>query len=117
MHIMPLIVNRFSYPAPGGSRTYGLLECFPHLLRRAESESALYLACHAVGYAYLANKTQSTGLLLSHRDAYGKALRALGLALHDPRLQKQDCILLAVWLLCLYEVSPVHFTFMVLSLD
>jgi hypothetical protein len=104
VHIIPLIVSQFSFPRPGGGRLYGSLECFPHLLQRAETDSVLYLACHAVGYAYLANKSQTPGTKLSHQSRYGKALYALRLALLDPELQKQDSTLLAVWLLGFYEV-------------
>jgi hypothetical protein len=107
---MPLIVSQFSFPTQGGGRVYASLECFPKLLRGAETGSVLYLTCHAVGHAYLANKTRSSSSLeLSHRDWYGKALHALRLALRDPELQKEDCVFLAVWLLCLYEVSAVYF--------
>lgn len=105
---MPLVVSQFSFPVPGGNRIYGSLECVPGLLRRAEVESVLYLACHAVSYAYLAIKMQSSSLALSHRALYGKALRALRFALLDHGSQKQDCTLLAVWLLCLYEVGHVY---------
>lgn len=105
MHIMPLIVNQFSFKLPEGGRTFGSLECFSTLLQSVETSSVLYLACHAVGYAYLANKARSSSLILSHRWRYGRAIQALRQALHNPLVQKLDGIFLAVWLLCLYEVS------------
>lgn len=104
-HIPPLVVSQFSFPVHGQRRVYGALECIPKLLKNTKSDSVLYLATQAVGYAYFANKTHSPGLIASRRTRYGRALQALRFALHDPILQKQDGTLLAVWLLCFYEVS------------
>lgn len=81
--------------------------CIPSLVRKAEKDSALHAACHAVAYAYLANKFPMSSAALSHQARYGKALQALGDAMRDPVLQKQDETLLAVWLLGLSEVSGV----------
>jgi hypothetical protein len=108
-YIIPLIVNQFSLRIPGRGRVYGSLACVSHLLKDAEADSALYLASHAVGYAYFAQKAQSSSLVKSHKSRYGRALHKLRLTLYDPVLQKQDCTLLAVWLLCFCEVSPPHF--------
>lgn len=105
IHIIPLIVSQFSFQMPGGSSSYGPLACLRDLLQCAEANSVLYMACNAVGYAYLANKSHSAAQALSHTTWYGKALGALRKDLQVPDLQKQDSILLAVWLLCFYEVS------------
>jgi hypothetical protein len=90
LHVMPLIVSQFSFPRPGGGRIYGSLECIHRLLHNVETDSTLYLAAHAVGYAYLANKMPSSSLILSHQLRCGRALQALRVSLLDPVLQKQD---------------------------
>jgi hypothetical protein len=106
MHVMPLILNKFSFPSPGGRRIHGSLEFIPTLLGQADNASVLYLACHAVSYAHLSNISRPDGgIVASHLSSYGKSLHALKLALCDRDLQKHDATLLAVWLLGLYEVG------------
>ncbi|KAH8705978.1 hypothetical protein BGW36DRAFT_422503 [Talaromyces proteolyticus] len=106
LHVIPLILSQFSSVAPGGgvSRVYSSLESAFNPLHTMESGSLLDLASHAVGSAYLANKTRSPNFKATHQRLYGKALRVLHVVLQDPKLQKQDSTLLAVWLLCLYEL-------------
>jgi hypothetical protein len=108
MHIEPLIVSQFSFAIPGHGRVYGSLECIHSLLSDAKTDSVLYLASQAVGYAYFANKTQSWDLMATRRARYGQSLQALRYALLDPVLQKQDATVLAVWLLCFYEASTLR---------
>jgi Fungal specific transcription factor domain len=106
-HVMPLTLSKFSFPRIGGSRMYGSLGCIRDLLERSETASPLFLACHTVSHAYLANKSRSSGLVSSHRSSYGKSLRVLKVVLSDPDMQRDDATLLTVWILCLYEVSSV----------
>jgi hypothetical protein len=89
---------------PGGGRFYGSLECFSVILPTVPPETLTRFACDAVGYLYFGHRTPSQDLATRHRRAYGQALHQLRLALEDPVAQKQDETLLAVWLLCLYEV-------------
>ncbi|KAL4862735.1 hypothetical protein BDV12DRAFT_39161 [Aspergillus spectabilis] len=66
----------------------------------------MQFASDLVGYACLTNKSPSPSRELSirYRRAYGQALQQLRLALEDPDSQRQDDTLLAVWLMCLYEL-------------
>jgi hypothetical protein len=104
MHIIPFILEQFSFPSARGGRIHGSLECFPVLLRKVQPGSALHLATKAVGYVYLANRAPSQDSTLAHRKVYGNGLKQLQLELEDPGLRNQDDVLMSVWLLCLYEV-------------
>ena len=109
MHIIPFIVDQFSFPSAHGSRIYASLECFPNILRKSEPGSVLQMACKAVGSIYLANRSPSNESIVSHRRMYGNALQQLQSALSNPKTRNQDDILLSVWLLCLYEVwNPIY---------
>lgn len=109
LHIVPLLVNQFSFPTAHGGRTNGSLECLPILLGNAKSDSTLSLVAHAVGYVYLANRTNSRESAIVHKSLYGRTLRSLRADLSQPSCQREDSTLLAVWLSCLYEVSvPLH---------
>jgi len=105
LHIVPLLVNQFSFPTAHGGRTNGSLECLPILLDNAKAESTLYLVAHAVGYVYLANRTNSHDSAIVHKSLYGRTLRSLRADLSHPSRQREDSTLLAVWFSCLYEVS------------
>ncbi|KAL3444311.1 hypothetical protein BJX65DRAFT_311089 [Aspergillus insuetus] len=89
---------------PGGGRFYGSLECFSLILPTVLPESLTRFACDAVGYLNFMNKTPSRDLAARHQRAYGQALQQLRLAVNHPIAQIQDETLLAVWLLCLYEL-------------
>jgi hypothetical protein len=89
---------------PGGGRFYGSLEYFSVILPTVPPESLTRSACDAVGYLYFMHKTPSRDLTTRHQRAYGHALQQLRLAVDHPVAQRQDETLLAVWLLCLYEV-------------
>lgn len=119
MHIEPLIVSQFSFAIPGCGRVYGSLECIHGLLKDAKTDSVLYIASQAVAYAYFANKTQSWDLMATRQARYGQSLHTLRHALLDPVLQKQDSTVIAVWLLCFYEVStsrpPIYLTKMLIN--
>ncbi|KAJ5630164.1 hypothetical protein N7528_003821 [Penicillium herquei] len=104
-HILPFIIHNFSFPSPTGGRFRGSLECVPNLLYNIDPNSALHLVCQAVGYVYHANQTNSRKSTVIHRQMYGNALQALQKAINDVEKQKEDSILLAVWLACLYESS------------
>ncbi|KAJ5697119.1 hypothetical protein N7488_010803 [Penicillium malachiteum] len=103
-HILPFIIHNFSFPSPSGGRFRGSLECVPNLLYNIDPNSALHLVCQAVGYVYHANQTNSRKSTVTHRQMYGNALRALQDDINDVEKQKEDSILLAVWLACLYEL-------------
>lgn len=104
MHIIPFIIEQFSFPSARGGRIHGSLECVPVLLQKFQPGSALHFATKAVGYVYLANRAPSQDSTLAQRKIYGNALKQLQLELDDPRLRNQDDVLMSVWLLCLYEV-------------
>ncbi|KAL2832195.1 hypothetical protein BJY01DRAFT_254014 [Aspergillus pseudoustus] len=104
VHIIPLILSQFSFPLPDGGRFYGSLECFTAILPTMRPDSIMRFACDAVGYVFLVNKAPSRELATRHRRAYGQALQRLRRALEVPILQRDDGVLLAVWLLCLYEL-------------
>ncbi|KAL3458718.1 hypothetical protein BJX64DRAFT_291871 [Aspergillus heterothallicus] len=105
VHIIPLIMSQFSFPAPDGGRFYGSLECFSTILPNMQPGSMMQFACDAVGYVCLMNKAPpSRELANRHQRAYGHALQQLRYALEDPIAQTEDDVLLAVWLLCLYEL-------------
>jgi hypothetical protein len=92
---------------PGGGRFYGSLECFSVILPNVQPGSLTRVACDAVGYLYFMHKTPSRNLATRHQRAYGQSLQQLRLAVDHPVAQRQDETLLAVWLLCLYEVIIV----------
>ncbi|KAL4791936.1 hypothetical protein BDV19DRAFT_369391 [Aspergillus venezuelensis] len=104
VHIIPLIMSQFSFPSPDGGRFYGTLECFTTILPTMQPGSIINFVCDAVGYVWLMNKAPSRELANRHQRAYGHALQQLRYALEDPIAQTQDSVLLAVWLLCLYEL-------------
>lgn len=107
LHIVPLLVNQFSFPTAHGGRTNGSLECLPILLGNAKAESTLSLVAHAVGYVYLANRTNSQDSAIVHKSLYGRTLRSLRADLSHPSRQKEDSTLLSVWFSCLYEVGAL----------
>jgi hypothetical protein len=98
-HFMPLVINKFSFDM--GKSVYNAIPC---VISKAEEGSALYLACSAVGRAYIANTTWSPNVKSDRAKAYGTALAAVNSALRDPEQRKSDNTLLGVWLLSLYEV-------------
>ncbi|KAL4809858.1 hypothetical protein BDV18DRAFT_156238 [Aspergillus unguis] len=107
VHIMPLILSQFSLPGGAGrnsGRVIGTLKCFTSILPTAEPGSLMHLACTAVGVAWLSNQSNSSSLAILHQRAYGEALQHLRAALEHPLVQKQDSVLLAVWMLCVYEL-------------
>ena len=75
------------------------------MLHRARSDTCLSRSVYAVAYRYLYNlRGQST--LQSHaRYCYSQSLASIHKALEDPLERLHDSILLAVWLIGLYEVS------------
>jgi hypothetical protein len=96
---------------PGGraSHVYISLVSPFDLLQSVESGSLLYLASHAVGSAYFANKTRSPNFTSIHQRLYGQSLRVLKEALQDSQIRKEDSTFMAVWFLGLYEVSYLSY--------
>lgn len=102
-HLIPLIMYRFSFGTVNG-QVQSLFDFLRPLMTRAEEGSPLFLACHAVGSAYLANKAGQSNPVSDPVKAYIPALSAINRALHDPEDYKTDSTLLGVWLLGFYEV-------------
>ncbi|RFU34116.1 hypothetical protein B7463_g2194, partial [Scytalidium lignicola] len=98
-HCVPLVINKFSFDT--GKSVYNAI---PHVASKAEEGSPLYLACNAVGCAYIANSTQYPSHLPDQSKAYRTALNAVYSALSDPQRCKSDNTILGVWLLALYEL-------------
>jgi hypothetical protein len=103
-HIMPMIMDKFSFETENGE-----IQCvfkpIPHVLAKTKDGSLLYLACNAVCHAYMAKATSKTGVLSNAARSDGTALVAVNQAIRDPRQCKSDDTLMAVWLLSLYEVG------------
>ncbi|KAJ5373600.1 hypothetical protein N7517_005606 [Penicillium concentricum] len=100
-HFMPFVISNFRLSFKMAKSIYNT---FPDVLSKAEEKSALYQACNAVAYAYVANITRTSKATSDRAKAYGFALMALRSAVQDSQLYKNDNTLLAIWLLGLYEL-------------
>lgn len=101
-HYMPLVMNKFLFDV-----VKSVYNAIPAVVSKADEDSALYQACHAVGRAYMANTTLTSRAVSKRSKAYATALGAIHSAIQDPEQRTSDNTLLGVWLLSLYEVRPI----------
>jgi hypothetical protein len=102
-HVIPIVLDKFAFSC-------SIFSTVVSKLSSAREGSALYQATYAVGCAHLAKLTQTHEAISSRVRAYGNALSAMNMVLQDPRRCKNDSTLLGVWLLGIYEVSPLLWT-------
>ncbi|KAE8379709.1 hypothetical protein BDV26DRAFT_156031 [Aspergillus bertholletiae] len=103
-HAKALVISQFTILTLRGASVYASFDFLPPLLERADPESTLYQVCNAISSAYFANLARSDSIGLRHRKIYGRALQSLATDVSDVEKQRQDSTLVAVWLLCLYEL-------------
>ncbi|GAB1202358.1 hypothetical protein APSETT445_000970 [Aspergillus pseudonomiae] len=110
-HAKPLVISQFTILTLQGARVYGSFDFLPQLFERADAKSTLHKVCNAVASACFANRSEPDSAGFSHKKLYVKALQSLSNDISHVEKQKQDQTLVAVWLLCLYEVGwlkPCH---------
>ncbi|KAE8405416.1 hypothetical protein BDV37DRAFT_281823 [Aspergillus pseudonomiae] len=110
-HAKPLVISQFTILTLQGARVYGSFDFLPQLFERADAKSTLHKVCNAVASACFDNRSRSDSMGFSHKKLYVKALQSLSNDISHVEKQKQDQTLVAVWLLCLYELlvgAPSH---------
>ena len=100
-----LFLNQFSVSS--AAQPLGRLEFIPDIYQEYERrpESCLISVIDAFAHACLASQN---GMVFDPKilaRKYGKALQAMKQALADPAESRQDGTIVAVWLLCWYEVG------------
>ncbi|KNG82480.1 hypothetical protein ANOM_009525 [Aspergillus nomiae NRRL 13137] len=104
-HAKPLVISQFTILTLQGARVYGSFDFLPHLFERTDAKSTLHKVCNAVASACFDNRSRSDSMGFSHKKLYVKALQSLSSDVSHVEKQKQDQTLVAVWLLCLYEIA------------
>ncbi|KKK16940.1 hypothetical protein ARAM_003754 [Aspergillus rambellii] len=97
-HFVPFAVSQFSF-----DQVNNIFGFIPRCIATTGEDSALFLACSAVGCAHLAHLSGSAGSVFYSARMYGRAIRAINSALEDADERISDSTLLGVWLLGLYE--------------
>ncbi|OGM49366.1 hypothetical protein ABOM_003506 [Aspergillus bombycis] len=103
-HAKPLVISQFTILTMQGARVYGSFDFLPQLLEHTDSTSTLHKVCNAVASASFTNRSRPDSTGFGHRKLYAKALQSLSNDVSHVEKQKQDQTLVAVWLLCLYEL-------------
>lgn len=98
-------LHLFSYQA---KKLYGapILDFLPDMLERSEQHTPIQHAAKAVSRMTLADQYSGQDVRLQTRAEYVKALNSVALTMSDQSEAMKDELLIAVWLLGLYEVLP-----------
>lgn len=102
------MANYVLAPMSGAGSPRGYFDFLVPLMKDEPADSQLIIAFTAVAMASLANRPNSKGrkeLKYLAVTQYGKALKAINLALQDPTRQKTDQTLAAILMLGFYEVG------------
>lgn len=97
-HVIPLAVNKFSFPC-------SIFSTVQSVLCRAKQGSALYQAAYAVGCAYLSTIDRSKNAVVRRTKAYTAAISTMNVVIRNATQARHDSTLLGVWLLGVYEVK------------
>lgn len=91
---------------PQGGDTRGAFDFIVPIIKSEARDSHISLAFSAVSLASLANRpnSKSSNLMLRAIAQYGKAMRAINVALQNRSLQKTDATLASILLLGFFEV-------------
>jgi len=91
---------------PRATYSRGAFDFLLPIIKTESRESPISLAFSAVSFASLANRpsARGSGLMVRAVAEYGKALRAINVALQTPSMVKTDATLASVLLLGFFEV-------------
>ena len=111
-----LAINRFFYdfvihtPDSTSTKLGGHMSFLPDLYQQSAQDSALVSATLAAAYANFNGRMKTSKAPSGGRKQYGLALKLTRDALESPSDKHEDGTLLAVYLLCLYEIIqyPKH---------
>ncbi|KAI1616928.1 hypothetical protein EDD36DRAFT_149315 [Exophiala viscosa] len=101
-HMMPFCFDNLMQRRPQTQLYF--LGFLPDMVVELGRDSPVGLACQAISWAFLTNRTRAPEAVSKRTMTYGQALTMTNVALRDPSLQARDDTLASVWLLSLYEL-------------
>ncbi|KAK4944417.1 hypothetical protein LTR10_016091 [Elasticomyces elasticus] len=102
-HMMPFCFDNLMQRRSPQTQLY-FLGFLPDMVVELGRDSSVGLACQAISWAFLTNRTRAPEAVSKRTMTYGQALAMTNVALRDPSLQTRDDTLASVYLLSLYEL-------------